>query len=115
MHESELKRILRGEGQGDRRWPPGKTERVRWQQVAEYRRRVENDARVLFQYRTDLHVTGPEGRDANAQATWERAKVFAPVPIARDLARFSSSLLFSEEPKIRLEEEMSREQEALDQ
>jgi hypothetical protein len=111
MHQSELERILRGEGRGDRRWPPGKAERVRWQQVAEYRRRVENDAQELFRWRVDLHVQAAEG---GPQATHERQKVFSPVPLARDLARFSSSLLFAEEPKIRLDDEMSAEQECLD-
>src|SRR5215207_9547210 len=111
MHESELKAILRGEGRGDRRWPPGRAERVRWQQVAEYRRRVENDAAELFRWRVDLHVQAAEG---GAEATHERQKVFSPVGMARDLARFSSSLLFSEEPKIRLDDELSVEQERLD-
>src|SRR5215207_6278475 len=111
MHESELRSILRGEGRGDRRWPPARAERIRWQQVAEYRRRVENDAAELFRWRVDLHVVANEG---GAQATHERQKVFAPVPLARDLARFSSSLLFSEEPKIRLEDHMVAEQERLD-
>src|SRR5215203_1276384 len=111
MHESELRAILRGEGRGDRRWPPGKAERVRWQQVAEYRRRVENDAAELFRWRVDLHVAANEG---GAAATHARQKLFAPVPLARDLARFSSSLLFSEEPKIKLDEEMVAEQERLD-
>src|SRR5215207_8612746 len=111
MHESELRSILRGEGRGDRRWPPARAERIRWQQVAEYRRRVENDAAELFRWRVDLHVQANEG---GAQATHERQKVFAPVGMARDLARFSSSLLFSEEPKIRLDDELSVEQERLD-
>jgi hypothetical protein len=111
MHESELRSILRGEGRGDRRWPPGRRERERWQQVAEYRRRVENDAQELFRWRIDLHVAANEG---GAMATHERQKVFSPVPLARDLARFSSSLLFSEEPKIKLDEELSAEQERLD-
>src|SRR5918995_3004077 len=111
MHESELRAILRGEGRGDRRWPPGKAERVRWQQVAEFRRRVENDAQELFRWRIDLHAAANEG---GAQATHTRSKLFAPIPLARDLARFSSSLLFSEEPKIKLDEEMVAEQERLD-
>src|ERR687897_3206271 len=111
MHESELRAILRGEGRGDRRWPPGKAERVRWQQVAEFRRRVENDAQELFRWRVDLHCAANEG---GAQATHHRQKLFTPVGMARDLARFSSSLLFSEEPKIRLGEELVAEQERLD-
>jgi hypothetical protein len=61
MHESELRAILRGEGRGDRRWPPGKAERIRWQQVAEFRRRVANDAAELFRWRVDLHVAANEG------------------------------------------------------
>src|SRR5829696_6166155 len=111
MHETELRAILRGEGRGDRRWPPGKRERVRWQQVDEYRRRVENDAQELFRWRIDLHVAANEG---GAEATHARQKLFAPVPLAKDLARFSSSLLFSEEPKIRLDDQMGSEQERLD-
>jgi hypothetical protein len=81
MHESELRRILRGEGRGDRRWPPGREGRIRWQQVAEYRRRVVNDAQELFRWRIDLHVAANEG---GAEATHERQKVFAPVPLARE-------------------------------
>src|SRR5215207_3741786 len=97
MHESELRAILRGEGRGDHRWPPGKAERVKWQQVAEYRRRVENDADELFRWRIDLHVSASNtegGSQASAAATHHRQKLFSPVGMARDLARFSSSLLF---------------------
>jgi hypothetical protein len=113
MHQSELERILRGETQGDRRWPPGKAERERWQTVAEFRRRYENDAAELFRWRTDLHVAA--GGYESAPSTHERQKVFTPVPLARDLAKFSASLLFSEPPKIRLPEEASSEQERLDE
>jgi hypothetical protein len=111
VHESELRAILRGETRGDHRWPPHKHERVKWQKVAEYRRRVQNDGDELFRWRIDLHVAAMEG---GAEATHHRQKLFAPVGMARDLARFSSSLLFSEEPKIRLDDELSVEQERLD-
>jgi len=113
MHQSELNRILRGETQGDRPWPPGKAERERWQTVAEFRRRYENDAAELFRWRTDLHVAA-SGYES-APSTHERQKVFTPVPLARDLAKFSASLLFSQPPKIRLAGESSAEQARLDQ
>jgi Phage portal protein, SPP1 Gp6-like len=96
VHASELEGILNGSAV-DRRWPPHKRERDLWARTQDYRRRYENDQGVLFSYRPDLHV--PE----NAPATYARQQVFTPQPTARNLAKFSASLLFSEPPKINME------------
>jgi hypothetical protein len=93
VHATELESILSGAG-ADKRWPPRKADRDAWEKVGEFRRRYVNDARMLFTYRTDLHVR------ENAPATYARQELFTPVPMAHDLAKFSASLLFSEPPKI---------------
>ncbi len=97
MHEAELTKLLRSEGGSPGlSWPP-RSEARTWATVAERRRRYDNDAAALFPYRTDLHVPG------DAKATAARQREYTPVPLARDIARFSSQLLFSEPPKLTLE------------
>jgi hypothetical protein len=95
VHASELESILNGAA-ADKRWPPHKRERDLWTRTQDFRRRYQNDSGVLFSYRPDLHVA------ENAPATFARQQVFTPAPMARGLAKFSASLLFSEPPKIQL-------------
>jgi hypothetical protein len=106
MHTSEVEKLLRSDGGSPgREWPP-KSEALLWDLVGTRRRRYTNDAAELFSYRTDLHVAG----DANTTAA--RGRDYVPVPIARDIARFSSQLLFSEPPKLTIDGDL--ETQALD-
>jgi hypothetical protein len=68
-----------------------------WDIVGTRRRRYANDAADLFSYRVDLHVAG------DAAATAARGRDYTPVPLARDIARFSSQLLFSDPPKLTID------------
>ena len=98
MHEADVTKLLRSEGGSPGlSWPP-RSEARTWDLVAARRRRYDNDPAALWPYRTDLHV--PE----DAAATAARQREFTPVPLARDIARFSSQLLFSEPPKLTMAE-----------
>lgn len=92
-------------GSPGREWPP-RSEAAAWELARQRRRRYENDKADLWRDRVDLHVEG------DAKATAARFGDFTPVPLARDLARFSSQLLFSEPPKLTIQGEV--EQQALD-
>jgi hypothetical protein len=93
--------LLRSDGGSPgRSWPP-KSEALTWNLVQARRRRYDNDPAQLFPYRTDLHVPG------DAKATQARQRDYTPVPLARDIARFSSQLLFSEPPKLTIEDEVA--------
>jgi hypothetical protein len=106
MHTSEVEKLLRSDGGSPgREWPP-KSEAIGWDLVQARRRRYDNDPAQLFPYRTDLHVSG------DAKATQARQRDYVPVPLARDLARFSSQLLFSEPPKLAIDGDV--ETQALD-
>jgi hypothetical protein len=101
MHTSEVEKLLRSAaGSSGREWPP-KSEAIGWDLVQARRRRYDNDPAQLFPYRADLHVAG------DAAATASRQKDFTPVPLARDIARFSSQLLFSEPPKLSIQDDLA--------
>lgn len=94
MNATELEKLITGDGGiPGREWPP-RSEAVRWERVRRHRARFENDADALWPYATHLHVF------EDSAATAKRRRDYSPVPIARDLARFSSQLLFSEEPEL---------------
>lgn len=94
MNANELERLMRSDGGvPGGAWPP-RSEVVRWTKVGEFRARYRNDAHDLFRYRTALHV--PD----DAEATAKRMRDFCPLPITRELARFSAQLLLSDEPDI---------------
>lgn len=106
MHATELEKLMRSSGGNPgREWPPV-SEAGAWETVRERRRRYENDASDLFPFRTDLHV--PD----DPAATHARQRDYTPVPLARDIARFSSQLLFSAPPKLTIDGDI--EQKALD-
>ncbi|CAN5612733.1 hypothetical protein BH24ACT22_BH24ACT22_13600 [soil metagenome] len=101
MHTAEVEKLLRSDGGSPgRSWPP-KSEALTWDLVQARRRRYDNDPAQLFPYRTDLHIPG------DAKATQARQRDYCPVPLARDIARFSSQLLFSEPPKLTIEDEVA--------
>jgi hypothetical protein len=90
MHTSEVARLLSSQGAVPAwGWPPP-SEAEAWETIQERRRRYENDPAALWPYRTDLHVVRE-----NAKATQERFKDYTPIPLARDIAQYSSQLLFS--------------------
>lgn len=97
MHPNEIADLMSGDTSvaADRKWPPD-SESAAWERIADHRRRYENDAADLFRHRTDLHIPG------DAEATAARAATYNPVGLARDLARFSAQLLFSEPPKLKV-------------
>lgn len=106
MHTSEVEKLLRSDGGSPgRSWPPRSEENL-WATVQARRRRYDNDPAQLFPYRTDLHVPG------DAKATAARQRDYTPVPLARDIARFSSQLLFSDPPKLTIDGDI--ETKALD-
>lgn len=76
-------------------WPP-KSVRDEWAEIEGYRLRFENDRASLIQINPRWHGSAEE--------------LFTPVPVAYEMARISSSLLFSEE--IRVEHQL---QDALDE
>jgi hypothetical protein len=101
LHSTEVEKLLRSDGASPgREWPP-KSEALTWDLVQARRRRYDNDPAALFPYRTDLHVPG------DAKATAARQRDYTPVPLARDIARFSSQLLFSEPPKLTIDDELA--------
>ncbi len=68
-------------------WPPASVEK-HWRKIEFYRLRFENDALELFRNNTDL------------SGTTDNARIYTPVPLAREMARLSSALLFSSPPTI---------------
>lgn len=70
-------------------WPPGSVA-THWLEVEQYRARFDADEEKLFQYNAGLNAYDP-------------GNIFTPVPLAREMARLSAALLFSEEPKIKHE------------
>lgn len=68
-------------------WPP-KEVKERWDKVEQWRLRYENDKQKLLMYNTTFN------RHSDV------ADLYTPVPMARELARLSSSLLFSAPPVI---------------
>lgn len=69
-------------------WPPSPATEKEWQTVRGYRRRFENDRPTML--KADPEFKG---------AADEKKKTFTPVPLAREMVRLSSALLFSDEPK----------------
>lgn len=72
-------------------WPPAKL-RQHWEEIEVYQARYRNDAGLLLPY-----------NDQYSASSYERQGQFTPIPWTRELARFSSALLFSEPPDIALE------------
>jgi hypothetical protein len=68
-------------------WPP-KDVKEHWEKVGLWRRRYQNDRDELLMY-------NPEWNHSV-----DRAELYTPVPMAREMARLSSSLLFSAPPVI---------------
>ncbi len=101
MHTTEVAKLLTSAGGSPGgEWPP-KSEALLWDIVGARRRRYDNDPDALFPYRTDLHVEG------DAKATQARQRDYVAVPLARDIARFSSQLLFSDPPKLTVDDEVA--------
>lgn len=67
-------------------WPPPQV-RVYWEQVERYRNRFNASPDALKQQ----------------QAFEDPGDIFTPIPLAREMARLSAALMFSEEPRIELE------------
>lgn len=79
-------------------WPP-KDVRERWEKVQEWRRRYEND-------RDELLMFNPTFNQAS-----DKAELYTPVNMTKEICRLSSSLLFSAPPQIThssYEEELGR-------
>ncbi len=67
-------------------WPP-EIVRGDWLEIGGYRRRYSNDRAEILQHTPEINRNP------------HRAELFTPVPLARDIARISSQLLFSETPR----------------
>ena len=89
MHTQEVAKLLTSTGGSPGRSWPLKSEALRWELVQARRRRYQNDPAELWRYRPDLHVL------EDPKATAARFRDYVPVPLARDIARFSSQLLYS--------------------
>ena len=70
-------------------WPPTDV-RDRWAEIGGYRTRYENKREILMRSHPSLAMSQ------------EMRETFIPVPFGREICRFSSSLLFSETPKVKL-------------
>lgn len=68
-------------------WPPEGVE-AHWDKVKEWRRRFENNHEELLMYQEEFSMS------------YDRARLYTPVPLAREMARLSSSLMFSASPTI---------------
>lgn len=79
-------------------WPP-QAVAPDWLEIEGYRRRYKNDRAEILQHTPEIN------------RNQHRAELFTPVPLARDIARISSQLLFSETPQF-VEE---KQQEDLDE
>ena len=79
-------------------WPPLAVEEW-WQQVGQYRMRGRNDHGEMLQH------TPAFNQDEDLAAA------YTPVPIAREMARLSASLLFADPAKITLPDEEARKRE----
>lgn len=79
-------------------WPP-QVVSPDWLEIEGYRRRYKNDRAEMLQHTPEIN------------RNQHRAELFTPVPLARDIARISSQLLFSETPQF-VEE---KQQEDLDE
>lgn len=75
---------------GEVTWPP-KELADHWERIRGYRRRFENDTAEMLRH-TPYFSVSPE-----------RAKVYTPVPLTREMARYSAALLFSDPPKVTLQ------------
>ena len=69
-------------------WPPTPVTEREWKRVQGYRRRFENDRDTLL-----------KADPVYSKASNQKKATFTPVPLAREMVRLSSALLFSEEPK----------------
>lgn len=76
---------------GGAAWPPPEVAE-HWDRIRDYRRRFRNDPAEMLQYtpRMNMHP--------------HRREIYTPVPLAREIARYSAALLFSSPPKIVFEE-----------
>jgi hypothetical protein len=77
---------------GEPTWPP-KILKDHWEEIEERRRRARNDYGEMLQNTPHMNQTE------------HRASIYTPVPMAREMARLSSSLLFSDPVKITLPDE----------
>jgi hypothetical protein len=68
-------------------WPPTRELAERWEQVSYYRARFKNDKAELLQHTPRFH-------------SQERASYYLPVPVGRDVCRYSAQLLFSQPAQI---------------
>lgn len=68
-------------------WPPTAALAEHWEQVAYYRARFKNDKAKLIQNTPRFH-------------SQERASYYVPVPVGRDICRYSAQLLFSQPAQI---------------
>jgi hypothetical protein len=75
-------------GPGSQPWPPTISIDRHWAGVASYRRRFDAGWEELLPYNTWINATA------------SRAASFSPVPLARELGRYSAALLFSDPAKI---------------
>lgn len=84
---------------GEESWPP-RLVRDHWTQVQDYRRRFTNDFGEMIQNTPHMNKTD------------HRRNIYTPVPLAREMARLSAALLFSESPKIILPDEEDKKRKA---
>ncbi len=80
-------------------WPPRHL-REHWERIEEYRLRFQNDPGLLIPYSQQY-----------SRASYETQTTFTPVPLAREICRYSAALLFNAPAKLTLE----FNQEALDE
>ncbi len=71
-------------------WPPPDL-REKWEKIAYYRARYENDPGLLLPF-----------NEQYSGASYEKRLTYSPVPLAREICRYSAALLFSAPAKITL-------------
>lgn len=96
---NDLMPAIRARATPDKTWPPQSVYRD-WEAIEGYRRRYVNDRAEILQHTPEINRSP------------SRAELFTPVPLARDIARISSQLLFSEAPRF-IEEGSQEELDAL--
>lgn len=79
---------LRKRWQDEESWPPPDT-KDQWAKVTKFRRIYANDRMKMIQANPDIAIDN------------HKTSIYTPVPLPRELARFSSALLFSETPKVK--------------
>lgn len=71
-------------------WPP-QYKRTDWETIGYYRARFENDPGELVAYAEEY-----------SGASFDKRKTYSPLPLAREICRYSAALLFSEPVKVTL-------------